>query len=261
MAPRPPLPTEPSVRIGTSGWVYRDWHGTVYPAKLPQRAWLSHLSRRFPTIEVNASFYRLPSATTFEGWATQVPSGFVFAVKMSRFLTHVRRFRDPEEPLARFWDVAARLGPALGPVLFQQPPTFPCDLGLLRDVLQQLPSSMRPAFEFRHPSWERDDVLDLLDRAGAAWVLPDRPGARVRLHVTGGWSYVRFHRGTTATFDYTAAKLRRWADRIDALPAREIFVYFNNDPTGAGVRDAVRLQAMLSDSSRHPTVVTAASLG
>ena len=206
-----------------------------------------------------ASFYRLPSATTFEGWTTQVPAGFVFAVKMSRFLTHVKRFRDPEEPLARFWNVAGRLGPALGPVLFQQPPTFPCDVGLLRDLLRQLPPTMRAAFEFRHPSWERDDVLDLLDRAGAAWVLADTPGARVRPHVTGGWSYVRFHRGTADRFDYTAAKLRRWADRIDALPATQTFVYFNNDPTGAAVRDAVRLRSLLAGVAPSPRVGAAAA--
>jgi uncharacterized protein YecE (DUF72 family) len=233
------------ILVGTSGWVYRDWRGTVYPARLPQRSWLEHLSRRFPTIEINASFYRLPARSTFEGWASQVPDGFRFAVKMSRFLTHVRRFRDPAEPVELFWERAGGLGSAMGPVLLQQPPTFARDLGLLRALLQTLPAGMRAAFEFRHPSWDHDDVLTLLDGAGAAWVLADRPGAHVPRHVTGGWSYVRFHRGTRRGFPYTAEKIRRWAHVIASLEAGEVFVYFNNDPGGAAVRDAERLRRAL----------------
>jgi uncharacterized protein YecE (DUF72 family) len=245
--------TSPEIRIGTSGWVYRDWRGSVYPEGLAQRSWLEHLSRRFPTIEINASFYRLPARSTFEGWASQVPDGFRFAVKMSRFLTHVRRFRDPAEPIELFWERASGLGPACGPVLFQQPPTFAKDLGLLRDLLQTLPDGMRAAFEFRHRSWHDDEVLSLLDAAGAAWVLADSPGARVPLHVTGGWSYVRFHRGTRLGFPYTAEKLRRWSHAIGSLDAREVFAYFNNDPGGAAVRDAERLRRLLSrPGTRRP---------
>lgn len=238
--------TPGQVRIGTSGWVYRDWRGTVYPRGLAQRSWLEHLSRRFPTIEVNASFYRLPARATFEAWRSQVPDGFLFAVKMSRYLTHVRRFRDPAESVGLFWERASGLGPALGPVLFQQPPTFAKDLGLLRELLQSLPAGMRAAFEFRHPSWHDDDVLALLDAAGAAWVLADNPGVRVPLHVTGGWSYIRLHRGTRLGFPYTPEKLRRWAHSIASLEAREVFVYFNNDPGGAAVRDAERLRRVLN---------------
>jgi uncharacterized protein YecE (DUF72 family) len=233
------------VWVGTSGWVYRDWRGVVYPDELPQRRWLEHLSRRLPTIEINATFYRLPSRATFEGWGAQVPEGFRFAVKMSRYLTHIRRFRDPAEPIGRFWDRATGLGPTLGPVLFQQPPGFGIDLPLLEDLLERLPSGMRAAFEFRDPSWETDAVLGALDRAGAAWVLADRPSARVTAHVTGGWSYVRFHRGRPAGFDYSAAKLRQWAGRVASLPASEVDVYFNNDPGGAAVRDAERFRRLL----------------
>lgn len=237
------------VRIGTSGWVYRDWKGTVYPQSLPQRLWLEHIAERFPTVELNASFYRLPPRSTFEGWAGRVPSRFLFAVKMSRFFTHIRRLRDPEEPIARFWEAATGLGPTLGPVLFQFPPRFGIELALLRDTLALLPDGMRAAFEFRDATWERDEVLAALDGAGAAWVLADTPGARVRPHVTGGWSYVRFHRGTPEGFDYPGAKLRRWADRIAGLPADDVFVYFNNDPTGAAVRDAERLERLLVPSA------------
>ena len=244
--------------VGTSGWVYRDWSAHVYPPGLPQRAWLHHLSRRFPTIEINASFYRLPAAATFERWAEQVPSDFVFAVKMSRYLTHLRRFREPGEPLRRFWEVASRLGPALGPVLFQQPPSFACDIGLLRAVLDALPAGMRAAFEFRHASWHRDEVLDALDRAGAAWVIAHRPRVRPPLELTGGWSYVRFHQGTVLGPDYRSSTVRRWAGRLAALSARQVFIYFNNDPGGAAVRDAERMQRYLeaeearAGASREP---------
>ena len=225
--------------------MYRDWAEHVYPRGLPQRSWLHHLSRRFPSVEVNASFYRLPALETYERWAGQVPGDFVFAVKMSRYLTHVRRFREPEEPLRRFWEGTTRLGSALGPVLFQQPPTFACDLGALRALLDALPVGMQAAFEFRHASWHRDDVLDALDKAGAAWVIGHRPRSRPPLEVTGGWSYVRFHQGTIAGADYRSSTLRRWADRLAELPARQLFVYFNNDPGGAAVRDARRMQRYL----------------
>jgi uncharacterized protein YecE (DUF72 family) len=233
------------VRVGTSGWVYRDWGEFVYPQGVPQRSWLHHLSRRFSTIEINASFYRLPSPDTFQRWAEQVPRDFVFAVKMSRYLTHLRRFRDPAEPLGRFWEGASRLGPALGPVLFQQPPTFACDIGALREVLEALPVGMRAAFEFRHASWHRDDVLDALDHAGAAWVIAHRPYARPPLEVTGGWSYVRFHQGTVLGPGYRPSTLRRWSHRLSDLPAQQVFVYFNNDPGGAAVRDAELMERYL----------------
>lgn len=236
---------EDRIWVGTSGWMYPDWRGRVYPDGLPERSWLHHLSRRLSTIEINASFYRLPAAETFGRWRREVPTGFRFAVKMSRYLTHIRRFREPADPIDRFWGRASRLGETLGPVLFQQPPTFACDVGLLREVLAALPGDMRAAFEFRHPSWHVDEVLALLDRAGAALVLADSPGARVPLSVTGGWSYVRFHRGTQATAAYRPAKLRRWAERLRSIEATEVFAYFNNDPGGAAVRDASRFRTLM----------------
>jgi uncharacterized protein YecE (DUF72 family) len=238
------------VRIGTSGWVYRDWKEHVYPPGVPQRLWLEHIAERFPTVELNASFYRLPPRSTFDTWRERVPGGFVFAVKMSRYLTHIVRLREPREPITRFWEAATGLGTALGPVLFQFPPTFGVELSLLHETLGMLPEGMRAAFEFREPSWENDEVLSALDRAGAAWVLADRPRARVRPHVTGGWSYIRFHRGTSDGFDYPSRKLRRWAETIASLPARDVFVYFNNDPGGAAVRDAERLRATLDSRVR-----------
>lgn len=237
--------TDGRIWVGTSGWMYPDWRDRVYPQGLPQRSWLHHLSRRLPTIEINASFYRLPAAETFQRWKLEVPAGFRFSVKMSRYLTHLRRFREPADPIVRFWERASGLGDTLGPVLFQQPPTFARDLGLLREVLAALPDGMRAAFEFRHPSWRDDEVLTALDDAGAALVLADSPGAKVPMFVTGGWSYVRFHRGTQVTAAYRPGKLRRWAERLRSIDAAEVFVYFNNDPGGAAVRDAARMRRLL----------------
>jgi uncharacterized protein YecE (DUF72 family) len=235
-----------SISVGTSGWVYRDWRDRVYPAGLPQRAWLHHLSRRLATIEINASFYRLPSPETFHGWSLQVPAGFVFSAKMSRYLTHLRRLREPLEPVERFWTAATELGRALGPVLCQFPPTFARDLTLLEEFLSVIPADMRAAIEFRHASWQDDDVWAALDRAGAATVIAHRPRARPPLVVTGGWSYIRFHQGSLLGPGYRRATLARWARRIRDLPADRIYVYFNNDAGGAAVRDAERLEALLA---------------
>src|SRR5206468_2606074 len=141
------------IHIGTSGWQYRDWGGTFYPDDLAQREWLPYYATRFRTVEVNNSFYRLPEEATFKRWKESTPAGFVMAVKASRFLTHLKRLRDPEEPVDLFWERATNLGPRLGPVLFQLPPRFPADRGRLGGLLHVLPRAMRAAFEFRDPSW------------------------------------------------------------------------------------------------------------
>lgn len=234
-----------AIHIGTSGWQYDDWRGPFYPDDLPQRAWLAYYADRFATVEVNNSFYRLPELETFQRWREQTPPGFVVAVKASRFITHRKRLKDPEEPVKLLWDRAVGLGDRLGPVLFQLPPRFPVDPERLRDVLEVLPPDMRPAFEFRDPSWYTDDVFRLLDGAGAALVWPDRPGVRPTLPVTGRWLYVRFHQGTTTHPGYRRDKLQRWASRIAASDAREAFLYFNNDQTGAAIRDARTMRELL----------------
>ncbi|HEY1332217.1 MAG TPA: DUF72 domain-containing protein [Actinomycetota bacterium] len=231
--------------IGTSGWQYRDWRGTFYPEGLPTAAWLRYYAHAFPTVEVNNSFYRLPSDAAFRAWRDATRPGFVMAVKASRYITHVRRMRDPREPVALLWSRARHLGDRLGPVLFQMPPTLRRDRALLADLLAVLPSGMRAAFEFRHDSWRDEDVLDALDRAGAAWVLAHRPGLRVPPIVTGGWSYVRFHQGTRTGPGYRSRTLSDWAGRIAASDARDTFVYFNNDTGGAAVADARRLAKAL----------------
>lgn len=233
------------ILIGTSGWQYDSWKGRFYPRGLKQSEWLPFFAERFPTVEVNNSFYRLPSEAAFDRWRQLSPPGFVLAVKASRYITHVRRLKEPSEPVALLWSRAEALRDRLGPVLFQLPPTMRVDVGRLRALLAVLPAGMRPAFEFRHDSWNTDEVASILDDAGAALVLADRPGLRPREVVTGGWAYLRFHQGGRTGPAYGKRKLERWADRIAALPARDVYVYFNNDTGGAALRDATTLTALL----------------
>jgi uncharacterized protein YecE (DUF72 family) len=233
--------------VGTSGWQYRDWRGAFYPKELPQREWLPYFAEHFETVEVNNSFYRLPEQETFERWREQTPDGFIVTVKASRFITHLKRLKDPEDPVALFWERATGLGDRLGPVLFQLPPRFRADPARLHRFLEALPKQVRPAFEFRDDSWLTDEVFGMLQGRGAALVWPDRPGAKVELPVVGGWLYVRFHQGTRTGPDYRRDKLRRWASRIAAADARESFLYFNNDPTGAAIRDARTMIELLRE--------------
>jgi uncharacterized protein YecE (DUF72 family) len=233
------------VLIGTSGWVYRHWRDLLYPHDLPGKDWLPYFAERFPTVELNNSFYRLPTEQMFERWREDSPAGFLFAVKASRFITHLKRLRDPAEPLALMWSRVVKLGDKLGPVLFQMPPRFPADPPRLAAFLEQLPDGMRAALEFRDRSWETDEVFEMLDRAGAAFVYADWPGVRVPNVVTAGWAYIRFHKGRSDGPAYPRAKLSRWADRIATLDARDIYIYFNNDTEGAALEDAETLRVML----------------
>jgi uncharacterized protein YecE (DUF72 family) len=234
-----------AVLVGTSGWQYDDWRGRFYPKDLPKSDWLRYFSEAFPTVEVNNTFYQLPKEETFVAWREASADGFLVTVKASRYITHLRRLRDCRDPVRLLWSRCRRLGRKLGPVLFQLPPNFKADVDLLRAFLRLLPKSMRPAFEFRHPSWENEETHRALDEAGCALVLADRPRARLPNVVTGGWSYIRFHQGSLVGPGYSRAKLRRWADRIADMPSQDTFVYFNNDTGGAAVRDAMTLRELL----------------
>ncbi len=236
--------------VGTSGWQYRDWRGGLYPDGLPQRAWLEHYGGQFATVEVNNAFYRLPERTVFERWRQQTPPGFVFAVKVSRYLTHVLRLRDPAEPVARLVDRAAGLGPRLGPYLLQLPPTLQAAPDRLDACLRAFPTRARVAVEPRHESWWTDEVRALLERRGAALCWADRAGRPLTpLWRTADWGYLRLHEGTAAPRpSYGRAALSSWLDRIDgAWPGArdgDAFVYFNNDRGGAAVRNARTLVRM-----------------
>lgn len=228
--------------IGTSGWQYRDWKERFYPLKVPQRAWLEFYAERFGTVEVNNTFYRLPPLHTFQDWARRTPSDFLFAVKASRFLTHIRRLREPKEPAKRFIESARGLGRKLGPILIQLPPNMPADAGLLKETLR-LFKPLRVAVEFRHDSWFNEEVSDVLARANAALVLADRDSRPVsKLWRTADWGFVRFHHGTASPRPcYGRTALETWSDRIASLwePDLDVFVFFNNDTLGCAVRDAI----------------------
>jgi uncharacterized protein YecE (DUF72 family) len=229
--------------VGTSGWQYADWRGAVYPEGVPQRAWLEHYARQFATVEVNNAFYRLPERSVFARWRDQTPDGFVVAVKVSRYLTHIRRLRDPQEPVDRLVDRAAGLGDRLGPYLLQLPPNLGSDSWLLDACLRAFPSGARVAVEPRHDSWWTDEVRAVLERRGAALCWADRRGHPITpLWPTADWGYVRLHEGTASPRpSYGRTALSTWVDRITSAwpsPQADVFVYFNNDPGGAAVRNA-----------------------
>jgi uncharacterized protein YecE (DUF72 family) len=235
------------VIAGTSGWQYRDWRGVFYPRDVPQRRWLEYYAAQFATVENNGTFYRLASRDTFVSWRDRVPGDFVMAVKASRYLTHVRRLRDPAEPVKRLLDAAAGLGGRLGPVLLQLPPDLQGSPGLLRECLRNFPAAVRVTVEPRHPSWWTDEVRQVLAAANAALCWADRRGSALSpLWRTADWGYLRLHEGDASPWPrYSRAVLDGWAERIVATwPAdRDVYAYFNNDQGGAAPRDAAEFTA------------------
>lgn len=221
------------VHIGCSGWNYRSWRGRFYPVGLPARSWLEAYAERFRTVEVNATFYRLPTRHAVEHWVQQTDPGFVFAIKASRFLTHVKRLADVGDGIARFYE---RIEPLvrerrLGPVLWQFPENFARDDDRLTGALDALPAG-RHAFEFRHPSWFDPDVYSRLREHDAALVIGDHPDRPFQAHVaTASWRYIRFHYGAHGRRgNYSGRELEEWAKRLRAWRNKEeLFVYFNND--------------------------------
>jgi uncharacterized protein YecE (DUF72 family) len=236
------------LHIGTSGWQYASWRGVLYPEKLPQRRWLEWYAQSFPTVENNSAFYRLPSPETFAGWRERTPPGFVMALKASRYLTHIRRLRDPSEPVQRLLTAAAGLGDRLGPVLIQLPPTLTVETERLAECLRCFPADRRVAVEPRHDSWWTTEVQDLLARHGAALCWTDVLGKpRTRLWRTASWGYLRMHEGAARPWpSYGDQALRSWSRRLAEAwsVADDVYVYFNNDPGGAAVRDARRFAAI-----------------
>jgi len=235
------------MRVGCSGWLYKHWRGDFYPPGMPGSAWFAHYASVFDTVEINNTFYRLPEASTFEGWRRRAPAGFLFAVKASRYLTHLKKLKDPEDPLQRFFDRARCLGPTLGPVLYQLPPHWPLDLDRLEGFLRALPAHVRHVIEFRDPSWYAPVVLDRLERAGVSLCLHDMQGSATGRLRVGPAVYVRFHGVTRYGGRYGDEELAPWADWLLAehQAGRDVFAYFNNDIGGHAPRDAVRLRRML----------------
>ena len=242
-----------TVWIGTSGWQYHDWKDGFY-AGVRTADWLTHYAAHFDTVELNGSFYRLPSRDRFEAWAGTVPDGFVMAVKISRYLTHVKRLRDPAEPVGRFLEAATGLGPHLGPVLIQLPPNLEVDLALLDETLAHFPAHIRVAVEPRHPSWWVAELGEVLRERRAALVEADRRGSLGPGWTTTPWRYVRLHEGAARPRPcYGRAALDHWARRLAG--AAESFVYFNNDTGGCAPRDARLLALAARRHGLSPTRV------
>jgi uncharacterized protein YecE (DUF72 family) len=241
------------IHIGCSGWNYAHWrNGTFYPAHLPTSRWLDYYAERFDTVEVNATFYRLPTRRSTARWAGQTAEGFLFAVKVSRYLTHVVRLRDAATHLALLLERLEPLDGAakLGPLLWQLPPTFRRDEGRLATMLAEVPKHRLHAIEFRHPSWFEPSVFELLCAHNVALVVADRPGAPAtrELEPTADFVYARFHHGSRGRRgNYSRRELESWAATIDGWAARgrDVYAYFNNDWEGFAPANAETLKALL----------------
>ncbi len=239
------------IHVGTSGWVYSHWREIFYPPKLPQRLWLDFYVQKFSTVEVNFTFYRLPAESTCAAWATKAPAGFHFAIKGSRFITHVRRLKDVASSVERLAERLDVLGQCTGPVLWQLPPDFERDETLLGAFLEVLPKRFRHAFEFRHASWLVEPIFDLLHAHQAALCIPDRADLPKDIRLTTDWAYFRFHGGAD-TGDYSDEQLDWWASQIARLSSstQDVWAYFNNDWNGYALKNARGLLERLTPKLR-----------
>lgn len=238
------------MHIGTSGWHYKHWRGCFYPEELKSSEYLSWYIRHFNTVEVNNCFYRLPAESAVENWRDQTPSGFCFAVKGSRFLTHIKRLNDAEEGLENFLSRMGLLKRKFGPVLFQLPPNWHVNAERLQKFLQALPRKHPCVFEFRDPTWYRPEIYDLLRRYRVGLCLHDWGGQPSPVELTADFTYIRFH-GATGRYqgEYTPEMLRRWADLICQWRSKlkNIYAYFNNDVGGHAIRNALLLRSWFKE--------------
>lgn len=234
--------------MGTSGWNYGHWRHCFYPPDVKQPDWLEYYSRFLDTVEINATFYRLPKPEHVERWRGGVPGSFTFAVKGSRYLTHIKRLGDHGESLDRFMDIMEILGEKLGPVLWQLPPQMSRDDDRLSAFAGDLPEG-RHAFEFRHPSWFDQGVYDILDNAGCALCIPDHPERPSEMVLTAPWTYIRLHFSGKDGL-YSVAEIENWAGIIDGYSSDgiDVYAYFNNDQKGYGIHNALQLKELAASS-------------
>jgi uncharacterized protein YecE (DUF72 family) len=232
------------VLAGTSGYSYPAWKGRFYPPDLPKSRMLEAYASRFPTVEINATFYRMPAPRALAAWRTEVPDAFTFALKAPQRITHLKRLIDCEELVARFYEAAAELGSGLGPVLFQLHPGMKADLGRLEAFLGLLPRGGRVAFEFRHPSWWSDAVYAALANAGAALCVADTDEAETPMIPTAAFGYLRLRRR-----EYDAGALARWRERIANQPWRDAYVYFKHEDEARGPAFAAAFQSLAEETA------------
>lgn len=215
--------------VGTSGYSYPPWKGRFYPEKLPAKQFLRYYASKFSTVEINNTFYKMPSAALVQSWADDVRDGFLFAVKAPQRITHQKRLKECEEPLRTLVDAIAPLAGKLGPILFQLPPNFKKDLPRLQGFLAAMPKRWRAAFEFRHESWFADDTYEALRAAGAALCIADTDDLSTPMIATAKWGYVRLRRE-----DYVKSDIRKWGNKISAQTWDDAFVYFKHEDTAKG---------------------------
>lgn len=248
-----------TVYIGTSGWQYKHWRHTFYPQGVAQTRWLEFYCERFRIVELNNSFYSLPKEETFAKWRDRTPDDFIMAAKMSRYLTHIKKLQEPQEPVARFFSRARALGDKLGPVLIQLPPTLKVDVAALDETLSGFPDGVRAAVEFRHESWWTDEVRAVLERHGAANCLADRGQKPItELWRTTDWTFLRFHAGLASPQPcYRKRTLEEWVDRLAQQwgPDDDIYVFFNNDPRACALRDAIVFAELMENAGYEATRV------
>lgn len=246
------MPAE--VRIGTSGWHYKHWLGRYYPENCKPDQMLAHYLRDFDTVEINNTFYQLPAETTFDAWKRSVPADFLYAVKGSRFLTHMIKLKDPQRGLKNFLPRAERLGRNLGPILWQLPPRWNVNVERLEEFLRELPPEHRYAFEFRNATWLVDPVYEVLRRHNAAFCIYELAGFQSPLEITADWTYVRLHGPTHFKYQgsYSGRQLEAWAERIRdwRKRLRAIYVYFDNDDSAYAVENALALKKLVARRKR-----------
>lgn len=240
-----------TVYIGTSGWTYDSWEGRFYPDDLKKKDRLAYCGKRFGAVEINGSFYSLPKRESFEQWAEAVPGDFRFSVKASRFLTHMKKLKDPEEPLEKLYGAAEGMGEKLAVVLYQLPPKWGCNVDRLKGLLEAAPDEPRIAVEFRDESWHGEEVWETLRERGAAFCIYDLKGERSPREVTADFVYIRLHgpRKKAYTGSYSGQALRAWADFIEEQRdgGRDVYCFFDNDEMAKAPEDAQRLQEMVGD--------------
>jgi uncharacterized protein YecE (DUF72 family) len=244
---------KPRYYIGTSGWHYNHWKGNFYPSGMPPKDWLKFYARNFNTVEINFSFYRLPLESTFSNWRQEAPPGFCFAVKSSRFITHIKRLKDSGELENTFVTRAKRLEASLGPILYQLPPVFHRDDDRLADFLAVLDKNLRHVFEFRHSSWMNEDVFGLLRKHNAGFCIFDMPGFTSPVLATTDFAYFRFHgKGDLYSGKYPDSDLTEWAKKIQQISGglKTVYIYFNNDAGGYAIQNARTIRGYLEENNQ-----------
>ncbi len=237
-----------NILIGCSGWSYKHWKGRFYPENLPQKKWFDFYAQSFDTVEINFTFYRLPPEKTFLDWAEKAKDGFIYTVKASRYLTHVRRLKDAQESADLLLKRVRLLKEHLGPILYQLPPNWGCDVARLRSFVILLPKDLLHVFEFRDQSWLNDEIFELLEERGISHCIHDKPGLKVPRRTTGPIIYMRFHGATDHRGNYQDDALDKWAEWLGSESKkthRDIYAYFNNDFEGYAVLNAKGLRDRL----------------